>query len=332
MKTADADGDFARGHGRASRRAAQAGSPEAFAALFRRYRPEIARYASRTLGDDARAEDVVQEAFLSALRGIGTLDRPAGFKPWLYRIAHNACVDQMRRRARAEEVSFDANGIPAAEEFRLFRQAPSNHAQVAQKEDFKHLRQALTDLPDSQAEILVLRELEGLSYDDIGMRMRISVSAVESLLFRARRGLRAEYGQISTGERCRSMRTVMAQTVEGIDRPKERRALVRHLRGCTECRRDAFVMGLGQLLEAERRTGVRARSSRGSRRCCRSRDSSTGGPRRPAASPPREAASPPRPGRSRRSAAPGPRLPGTRRRRSPTSPPPPGRPSSTPPR
>ena len=60
---------------------------------------------------------------------------------------------------------------------------------------FKHLRQALTDLPDSQAEILVLRELEGLSYDDIGMRMKISVSAVESLLFRARRGLRAEYGR-----------------------------------------------------------------------------------------------------------------------------------------
>jgi RNA polymerase sigma factor (sigma-70 family) len=242
--------------------AAQAGSPEAFAALFRRYRPEIARYASRILGDDARAEDVVQEAFLSALRGIGTLDRPAGFKPWLYRIAHNACIDQMRRRARAAEVSFDSNGIPPADEFRLFRQAPSNHAQVAQKEEFKHLRQALTDLPDSQAEILVLRELEGLSYDDIGMRMKISVSAVESLLFRARRGLRAEYGQISTGERCRSMRTVMAQTVEGIDRPKERRALVRHLHGCTECRRDAFVMGLGQLLEAERRGGVGAKLSR----------------------------------------------------------------------
>ena len=241
---------------------AQSGSPEAFACLFRRYRPEIARYASRTLGDDARAEDVVQEAFLSALRGIGTLDRPAGFKPWLYRIAHNACIDQMRRRARAEEVSFDTNSIPPAEEIRLFRQVPSNHAQVAQKEDFKHLRQALTDLPESQAEILVLRELEGLSYDDIGLRMRISVSAVESLLFRARRSLRAEYGQISTGERCRSMRTVMAQTVEGLDRPKERRALVRHLHGCTECRRDAFVMGLGQLLEAERRTGVRSRLSK----------------------------------------------------------------------
>src|SRR5262245_22908728 len=87
--------------------AAQAGSHEAFAALFRRYRPEIARYAGRILTDDVRAEDVVQETFLSALRGIDTLDRPEGFKPWLYRIAHNVCVDQMRRRARAEEILFD---------------------------------------------------------------------------------------------------------------------------------------------------------------------------------------------------------------------------------
>ena len=79
----------------------------------------------------------MQEAFLSALRGIGTLDRPAGFKPWLYRIAHNACIDQMRRRARAEEVSFDANAIPPAEEIRLYRHVPSNHAQVAQKEEFR---------------------------------------------------------------------------------------------------------------------------------------------------------------------------------------------------
>ena len=262
MKTADVTATSPEATDERLVAAAQSGSPDAFAVLFRRYRPEIARYASRTLGDDARAEDVVQEAFLSALRGIGTLDRPAGFKPWLYRIAHNACIDQMRRRARAEEVSFDANAIPAAEEIRLFRHVPSNHAQVAQKEEFRHLRQALTDLPASQAEILVLRELEGLSYDEIAVRMNISVSAVESMLFRARRSLRDEYGEISTGERCRRMRTVMAQTVEGVGRLRDRRALARHLHGCAECRRDAFVMGLGPMPEAERPTGVRAALSR----------------------------------------------------------------------
>ncbi len=241
--------------------AAQSGSPEAFGTLFRRYRPEIARYAGRTLGDDARAEDVVQETFLSALRSISTLDRPAGFRPWLYRIAHNACVDTMRRRSRSEEVLFDAAGMLPAEEVRLFRQAPSSHAALAQKEVFRHLRQALGDLPEQQAQILVLRELEGLTYEDIGARLGISHSAVESLLFRARRGLRDEYGQISTGERCRKMRQSMAQAVEGVGRRRDRRALDRHLEGCAVCRRDAFVMGLGPLLEEER-TGVRAGLSR----------------------------------------------------------------------
>ncbi len=242
--------------------AAKAGSPEAFAVLFHRYRPEIARYAGRTLGDDGRAEDVVQEIFISALRGIGTLDRPAGFKPWLYRIAHNACIDHIRRHGKGREVPFDAHGLPPAEEIRLFRQLPSSHAALAQKENFTNLRQALTDLPEAQAEILVLRELEGLSYDEIAVRMSISRSAVESMLFRARRALRTEYGEISTGERCRRMRTVMAQTVEGVGRRSERRMLIRHLDGCPGCRRDAFVMGLGPLLDVERRRGLRAGLSR----------------------------------------------------------------------
>ena len=242
--------------------AAKSGSPEAFAVLFLRYRPEIARYAGRTLGDDGRAEDVVQEIFISALRGIGTLDRPAGFKPWLYRIAHNACVDHMRRRGKTEEVPFDSQGLPPAEEIRLFRQMPSSHAALAQKENFNNLRKALTDLPEAQGQILVLRELEGLSYEEIAERMNISRSAVESMLFRARRALRTEFGEISTGERCVRMRTVMAEAVEGIGRPRDRRALVRHLHGCPGCRRDAFVMGLGPLLDVERKGGLRAGLSR----------------------------------------------------------------------
>ncbi len=242
--------------------AAKSGSADAFAALFQRYRPEIARYAGRTLGDDGRAEDVVQEIFISALRGIGTLDRPAGFRPWLYRIAHNACVDHMRRRSRTEEVPFDADRLPPADEIRLFHRQPSSYAALTQKEDFRNLRQALADLPEAQAQILVLRELEGLTYDDIAARMDISLSAVESMLFRARRSLRSEYGELATGERCRRMRGVMAQTIEGVGRRRDQRALVRHLHGCAGCRRDAFVMGLGPLLDVDRRSGLRSGLSR----------------------------------------------------------------------
>ena len=230
---------------------AQAGSSEAFASLFRRYRPVIARYAGRLVGDDARAEDIVQEVFLSALRSIGSLDRPSGFKPWLYRIAHNTCVDHMRRTYRGDEVSIDANALPASEEIRLFRRAPSTHAAVTQREDFKNLREAFGGLPPSQSEVLVMRELEGLSYDQIAARMGITRASVESMLFRARQGLRDEYGQIATGERCLRMRPVMARMAEGVGGLRDRRALARHVRGCQSCRRDAFAMGLaGSALEA----------------------------------------------------------------------------------
>jgi RNA polymerase sigma factor (sigma-70 family) len=241
---------------------AQEGSSEAFAVLFRRYRPAIARYAGRMLGDDARAEDVVQEVFLSALRGIDGLDRPAGFKPWLYRIAHNACVDHMRRNRRADEVSMDASVLPAAEEIRLFRQAPSTHAALSQKEDFRNLREAFRGLPPSQSEVLVMRELEGLSYDEIAARMGITRASVESMLFRARQGLRDEYGEIATGARCERMRPVMARMAEGLGGLRDRRALARHVRNCGMCRRDAYAMGLGgSALEAPA-TGVRGRLSR----------------------------------------------------------------------
>jgi RNA polymerase sigma factor (sigma-70 family) len=241
---------------------AQGGSSEAFAVLFRRYRPAIARYVARTLRDDARAEDVVQEVFLSALRSIGTLDRPAGFKPWLYRIAHNTCVDQVRRSSRSQEVSIDPNGLPANEEIRLFRQGPSSYKALTQKEDFKNLSEAFGGLPRSQSDVLLMRELEGLSYEEIAARMGISRASVESMLFRARQGLRDEYGQIATGERCTRMHIVMARMAEGIGGLRDRRTLARHVRGCQHCRRDAYAMGLGGLALEAPTTGVRGKLSR----------------------------------------------------------------------
>jgi RNA polymerase sigma factor (sigma-70 family) len=241
---------------------AQGGSSEAFALLFRRYRPAIARYAGRMLGDEARAEDIVQEVFLSALRSISSLDRPAGFKAWLYRIAHNTCVDHVRRTGRTQEVSMDARMLPASEEVRLFRQAPSTFAALTQKEDFNNLREAFGGLPSSQSEMLVMRELEGLSYDQIAARMGVTRASVESMLFRARQGLRDEYREIARGERCLQMRPVMARMAEGIVGLRDRRALARHVRGCQACRRDALAMGLGGLVLEAPATGLRGGLSR----------------------------------------------------------------------
>jgi RNA polymerase sigma factor (sigma-70 family) len=80
--------------------AAQQGSDAAFEVLFRRYRDRIAAYVRGIVSDHARAEDIVQDAFISALRSLRATDRAVVFKPWVYEIAKNACIDHGRFLAR----------------------------------------------------------------------------------------------------------------------------------------------------------------------------------------------------------------------------------------
>jgi RNA polymerase sigma factor (sigma-70 family) len=238
---------------------AQAGSSEAFEALFRRYRERITAFVRTIVPNHARAEDVVQEIFVSALRKLHTLERPAAFKSWLYEIARNACVDDVRRVQRNGEVLVQSNDFAPYDEQR-HRQAQSTHGMVSWREDLDHLREALGGLPDSQHEALLLREFAGMSYDEIGRQMNLSRPAVESTLFRARRGLRDEYSEITTGRRCRRMQRVIAEIAEGLGGAREKRALARHLRDCQGCRRQATALGVTGELPVEgpfRRTVAR---------------------------------------------------------------------------
>src|SRR5688500_11017623 len=86
----------------------RAGDDRAFECLYRRYHRRIAAYIQGMVHDHARAEDITQDVFMSALRRMRETDRPIAFKPWIYEIAKNACIDQFRRSRRAEEVSYDA--------------------------------------------------------------------------------------------------------------------------------------------------------------------------------------------------------------------------------
>src|SRR6188768_4284134 len=85
------------------------GDDRAFEALYQRYHRRIQAYVFGMVKDHQRAEDVTQEVFVSALRRMRATERPIAFKPWIYEIAKNACIDQFRRSKRAEEVSFDAD-------------------------------------------------------------------------------------------------------------------------------------------------------------------------------------------------------------------------------
>ena len=88
--------------------AVRRGDERAFEQLYARYQRRIGAYVLGMVKDHGRAEDVTQEVFVAALRRMRETERPIAFKPWIYEIAKNACIDQFRRSRRAEEISFDA--------------------------------------------------------------------------------------------------------------------------------------------------------------------------------------------------------------------------------
>jgi RNA polymerase sigma factor (sigma-70 family) len=222
----------------------RAGDDGAFAELYRRYQPRIAAFVRRLLRDETRAEDVTQEAFISALRRLRQTDSTIIFKPWIYEIARNAAIDAYRRASRGQEVPIgEDETLSPSDRLRLSAQDGPDAA-LMKNQRFEHLRGALDELPDSHHRILVLRELEGLSYREIGERMELTRPAVESTLFRARRRLEREYEELDTGRRCEAMWALAARLAEGVEARGEWATLRRHARRCSSCRRRARELGL----------------------------------------------------------------------------------------
>jgi RNA polymerase sigma factor (sigma-70 family) len=227
--------------------AVRAGDDDAFEELYRRYQPRIAAFVRRKVGDSARAEDIAQDVFFSALRRLRATDAEIDFKPWVFQIATNAAIDHWRRTSRAEEISVDADeGMRQSDRVRLTGAAGPDSVLV-DKERFEHLRGAFDELSDMHTRILVMRELEGLSYREISERLDVSRASVESTLFRARRRLESEYADISEGRRCAAMRGVIARISEGAGGKREVGRLARHARRCHVCRRRARELGVDPL-------------------------------------------------------------------------------------
>jgi RNA polymerase sigma factor (sigma-70 family) len=220
------------------------GDDAAFEEIYGRYRPRIASYVRSMVRDQGRAEDLTQEVFLSALRRLRETDSEIAFKPWIYRIARNAAIDHHRRMSRAQEISMDAeSGLRPSDHTRLVDTGAPDSALVT-KERLDHLCGAFDELSDDQARVIVLRELEGLSYREISERLNLTRPAVESALFRARRRLESEYEELSEGRRCAGMRTTIARLAEGVGANADEARLARHARRCSFCRRRARELGV----------------------------------------------------------------------------------------
>ncbi|MBV9714082.1 MAG: sigma-70 family RNA polymerase sigma factor [Solirubrobacterales bacterium] len=226
--------------------AIRAGDDAAFEELFSRYRRRISAYVFAAVRDHGRAEDITQEVFISALRRLRATEQPISFKPWIYAIAKNACIDEFRRTGRCSEVSLDAEGETEALASRLSSPEPTPDMVAESRERLSDLRGALQGLSENQHRILVMRELEGLSYVDIGERLGMSREMVESTLFRARKRLNAEFTELESGQRCRRVRAAIDRSEAGSVTTlgtRERRQVSRHLAHCHACRRHAWMAG-----------------------------------------------------------------------------------------
>ena len=240
--------------------AACAGDDRAFEALYSRYAGRIVAYVGRMVGDHGRAEDISQEVFMSALRRLRQTEQSIAFKPWIYGIAKNACIDEFRCTKRAREVPLGADDGPIVNDRRLIALGSTPDAAVERKQQLQDLRGAFGGLSEIQHKVLVLRELEGLSYNEIGERLDMTRAMVESSLFRARRRLSEEYEELASGRRCQQIQALIDECPSRplqTFRLRERRQLTRHLSHCQPCRRMALMAGFDE--DALRRTSIAAK-------------------------------------------------------------------------
>lgn len=162
---------------------AGAGDSRAFGVLMERHLGVVVSVARRMLRDDAEAEDVAQEAFLRLWRSGATLEiGPAGIRPWLRRVVSNLCLDRVRGQGRVKVVE----ELPEVPE-------PAKQLAALESQDVqRRVEVAMQKLPDRQRLALTLFHFEGLSQIEIGNVLGVSDEAVESLLSRARRQLKAD--------------------------------------------------------------------------------------------------------------------------------------------
>jgi RNA polymerase sigma factor (sigma-70 family) len=231
--------------------AARRGDDRAFEALYATYRERVAGFIYSKVRDYGRAEDIAQDVFISALRQLRSSEQEIVFKPWIFAIAKNACIDEFRRASRGREVAVENDDDFPAGASASRSLVPSPPAAIESKQSLEDLRGAFTGLSESHHKLLVMRELEGRSYDEIGTTLGMTRQMVESGLFRARRKLTEEYADLTSGRRCEQVQTVIDSGAAlrlkalGI---KERRRLSQHLSHCQPCRHHARMAGVDEAL------------------------------------------------------------------------------------
>jgi RNA polymerase sigma factor (sigma-70 family) len=202
-------------------RRAVGGDERAFAAIFSRYHQSLYRFCLAIVGNPEDAQDALQNTMMKVLRALPGEKRKIELKPWLYRIAHNESIDLLRRRRETRELDPEqpTPGYGLAED-------------AATRERLRQLLADLEELPERQRETLVMRELAGLGFEEIGTALETSGAVARQTLYEARLSLR----QMEEGREM-SCDAVSRALSDGDGRVARRRDVRAHLRSCADCRR-----------------------------------------------------------------------------------------------
>jgi RNA polymerase sigma factor (sigma-70 family) len=200
-------------------RRAVGGDERAFAAIFNRYHQSLFRFCLAIVGNPDDASEALQNTMIKVLRALPGEERKIELKPWLYRIAHNESIDLLRRRRETRELDVEqiAPGYGLAED-------------AATRERLRRLLTDLKALPERQREVLVMRELAGLGFEEIGSALDTSGAVARQTLYEARQSLR----QMEEGREM-SCATVTKALSDGDGRVTRRRDVRAHLRSCAQC-------------------------------------------------------------------------------------------------
>jgi len=175
-------------------RLVQTGSEEAFSELVRRFKEPITAFALRMLNDHQKALDVAQETFVSVYVHAASYKPVASFQGWLYRIAHNLAINELRRRKREPVLSLDApldKGRPDGPRFEPRDDALTAEESFLGRERMEVVRRCVASLPPKYRGAIVMKDMQGLTFEEIASILECPESTVKSRVMRGRRMIKA---------------------------------------------------------------------------------------------------------------------------------------------
>lgn len=216
--------------------AARAGDRTAVEVLLERYQARIYRFGLRLCGDPSDAEDVVQETMLAMAKALPSFRGEASLSTWLYSIARSHCVRRRRKKPPVTELSALDADAPEVED-----PAPNAERLAEDRELEAVLQAAIARLPAPDREVLVLRDVEGLTAPEVAKVVGLSVDAVKSRLHRARLKVRARLAPLLEAPdaapmpTCPDVLSLFSQHLEGEISAQVCAEMEQHLAGCPRC-------------------------------------------------------------------------------------------------